>query len=93
MCLSADIDRQFELLQQTWLMSSKFHGLRDETDPVAGQGITKTTLNTSKFTIQTPQGDIQIPCMSNFVQVKAGGYFFLPGKETLQFLGALHLSR
>ena len=93
MCLNADIDRQFELLQQTWLMSSKFHGLRAETDPVAGQGITKTTLNTSKFTIQTPQGDIQIPCMSNFVQVKAGGYFFLPGKETLQFLGALHLSR
>ncbi len=89
MCLNADIDRQFELLQQTWLMSTKFHGLRNEFDPVAGQGMAIQQDEKPYFTIQHPKGDIRIPCMSNFVTVKAGGYFFLPGKAALEFFGNL----
>jgi len=32
MCLNADIDRQFEFVQQTWLASPSFHGLVGEQD-------------------------------------------------------------
>jgi len=38
MCLNADIDRQFEFVQQTWLASPSFHGLVGEQDPVTGDG-------------------------------------------------------
>jgi len=36
MCLDADLERQFEFVQQTWLQSPSFHGLMDERDPVIG---------------------------------------------------------
>ena len=35
MCLNADIERQFEFIQQTWIGSPSFHGLRNERDPIA----------------------------------------------------------
>ncbi len=86
MCLNADIDRQFEFLQQTWLMSPKFHGLRSEVDPIAGQGLrSELTKGESIFSIQHADGDINLKCMSDFVTMKAGGYFFLPGKDCLTF--------
>ena len=38
MCLNADIERQFEFVQQTWLRSPSFHGLTGERDPLLGAG-------------------------------------------------------
>ncbi|MFX5660650.1 hypothetical protein ABTE05_20005, partial [Acinetobacter baumannii] len=35
MCLNADIERQFEFGQQTWLAAPGFHGLESERDPFA----------------------------------------------------------
>ena len=35
MCINADIERQFEFLQQTCARID-FHGLEDEIDPVVG---------------------------------------------------------
>jgi deferrochelatase/peroxidase EfeB len=35
-CLNTDIARQFEFVQQTWLMNKNFHALFDETDPLIG---------------------------------------------------------
>ncbi len=88
MCLNADIDRQFEFLQQTWLMSSKFHGLSDEVDPIVGQAKSKDEAP-SHFTIQHPDGDIRIPGLQKFVTMKGGGYFFMPGKSCLDFFASL----
>ena len=34
MCLNGDIERQFEFIQQTWLVSPAFHGLVGEQDPL-----------------------------------------------------------
>ena len=87
-CLNADIDRQFEFLQQTWLFSSKFHGLRNEIDPIVGQAKSPNE-DTSYFTIQHPDGDIRIPGMKKFVTMKGGGYFFMPGKSCLDFFASL----
>lgn len=35
MCLCADIERQFEFVQQSWIGSPVFHGLNQEPDPIA----------------------------------------------------------
>ena len=34
-CLCADLDRQFEFVQQSWIGSPSFHGLKNEADPIA----------------------------------------------------------
>jgi Dyp-type peroxidase family len=83
MCLNADIERQFEFLQQTWIGSTSFSGLRDEADPL-------TTLNRTNgtYTIPTLDGPTQLTGMPSFVRVIGGGYFFLPGRQTLNFLSS-----
>ena len=35
-CLNANISRQFEFLQNAWMMSTKFSGLTGESDPLLG---------------------------------------------------------
>jgi len=82
-CLNADIDRQFEFLQQTWLLSSKF------IDPIAGQSKPGNSSDPSIFTIQHPDGDIRIKGLADFVTMKAGGYFFMPGRACVDFFASL----
>ena len=96
MCLNADIDRQFEFVQQTWVASSKFHGLRKEVDPITAQGIHKDLASEEdafsgikdnlQFTIQAPGQEIPIKGLKSFVTMKGGGYFFMPGRDALRFL-------
>jgi len=82
MCLNADIDRQFEFVQQTWLASSSFHGLVGEQDPVIGGGRTDAT----GFMIPTRDGPVRLNPLPRFITTRGGGYFFLPGKRLLYFL-------
>jgi len=96
MCLNADIDRQFEFVQQTWIASSKFHGLSNEVDPITAQGIhrgedeegrlkhnPKTGLS---YTIQAEGPEIPLEGLKSFVTMKGGGYFFLPSRDALKFM-------
>lgn len=78
MCLNADIERQFEFVQQSWVLNSGFEGLRNETDPLVGPGGT--------FTIPGPQGARRLEGLSAFTTVKGGGYFFMPGRRALRYL-------
>lgn len=80
MCLNSDIERQFEFVQQTWLLGRSFNGLEDEVDPVIGRGNTQRCL-----TVPTPQGPLRLSAMENFVKVLGSGYFFLPGKKAMSF--------
>ncbi len=82
MCLNGDIERQFEFVQQTWMGSPKFHGLDSDGDPVATLG--KPGAN--GFTIPTPAGPVSLRPMPQFVRVRGGGYFFLPGRQLLDYL-------
>jgi deferrochelatase/peroxidase EfeB len=84
-CLCADLDRQFEFVQQTWVNSPSFHGLRDEPDPMVGWPSTD-----SHFTIPTTAGPVQLKDMKNFVTVRAGGYFFMPSRSALRHLADLN---
>ena len=84
MCLNGDIERQFEFVQQTWLMSPSFHGLSCEKDPVLGDGET----GACGFTIPSRDGPIALSPMPAFITTKGGGYFFLPGKRLIDYLTA-----
>ena len=81
--LNADIQRQFEFLQQTWLLSEKFNGLYDEKDVLLGD-------NDGSGRMSLPGESVrQRLCgVPRFVRVRGGGYFFLPGMRALRFLAA-----
>lgn len=82
-CLCADLDRQYEFVQQTWVQSPSFHGLRDEPDPVVASPDPETP---RVFTIPTSSGPVRVRDMKSFVTVRAGGYFFLPSRSAIQHL-------
>lgn len=80
-CANADIERQFEFVQQTWSMARQFHGLDNEVDPILGRGE-----RMGRLTIPTPHGPIMLKGVQDFVRVVGGAYFFLPGRRMLRFL-------
>lgn len=82
MCLAGDIERQFEFIQQTWMGNAKFHGLTTESDPI----ITDGAKGRCGFTIPTRSGPIALAAMPQFVTMRGGGYFFLPGRQILDWL-------
>lgn len=80
-CLNADIERQFEFVQQTWSIATTFHGLDSETDPfINDMG------DSSRYTIPMLDGARTITGLHSFVTTRGGEYFFVPGIQTLRFL-------
>ena len=96
MCLNADIERQFEFVQQTWIGSPKFHGLTNEIDPISGQGVNRDLIDTPRkgefstedlaFTIQSRGRELRVEGLRSYVTMRGGGYFFLPGRDALEWL-------
>jgi Dyp-type peroxidase family len=78
-CLNTDIARQFEFVQQTWLLNSNFHTLYDETDPLVGPpGPMTIREEPLRRTVH----------VDTFVQMAGGDYFFLPSLAALAYLEA-----
>jgi deferrochelatase/peroxidase EfeB len=87
-CLNANIETQFEFVQQTWITSPSFGGLTGEDDPLVGG---RSRVAPPKFTIQRPGGvDEELDGLAPFVTVRGGEYFFMPSIAALKFLAALH---
>jgi Dyp-type peroxidase family len=87
--LCADLERQFEFVQQGWSNSPSFHGLANEPDPIFGTDTPHPDTGQAcprNFTIPTAAGPIKLTGMENFVTIKAGGYFFLPSRSALTWL-------
>jgi deferrochelatase/peroxidase EfeB len=85
MCLNGDIERQFEFVQQTWLVSPAFHGLVGEQDPLTSSEDVKGT----GYVIPTSDGPVKLKPLPAFVKMLGGGYFFMPGRSLLAFLGGV----
>jgi Dyp-type peroxidase family len=83
-CLNANIARQFEFVQHTWLNNPKFGDLYDDPDPIVG-----ATEGPRAFTIQGAPVRRRLREMPSFVSVRGGGYFFMPGIRALRYLAAL----
>lgn len=85
MCLNGDIERQFEFIQQTWLVSPAFHGLVGEQDPLTSDARTGAT----GFLIPTQDGPVRLDPLKRFVRTLGGGYFFMPGRSFLAWLSGV----
>jgi Dyp-type peroxidase family len=83
MCLNGDIERQFEFVQQTWVGGSSFHGLSDERDPLVGG-----RSEAKAYTIPKSDGPMRLKDLPSFVRTRGGGYFFLPGRRTIEYLAS-----
>ncbi|TXL82188.1 cytochrome P450 [Vineibacter terrae] len=79
----ADLERQFEFIQQSWIGSPSFHGLNDEPDPITAPDV---PCQQRVFTIPTPAGAVVLRGMQSFVTVRAGGYFFMPSHAAIRFM-------
>ncbi len=88
MALNANLRRQFEFIQQTWINSCKFAGLSAERDPLIGkeafdfddQPVPRI------FTAQARPVRERYEGLPKVVQVRGGEYFFMPGMRALNYL-------
>lgn len=87
-CLNANIGRQFEFVQNAWLMSTTFADLKGETDPLVGLREPMPGCPASgDFTIPRAGGPAhRVTGLSQFVTLRGGEYFFLPGLSALRYL-------
>src|SRR5271165_3582289 len=96
-CLNANIARQFEFVQGAWLASAKFAGLTGEQDPLVGNRepfptppVSATPQRTDSFTRPGAEPArrraIGVP---QFITVKGGAYFFMPGLAALKWIASL----
>ena len=85
LCLNADIERQFEFVQQTWINNPVFGGLDGEVDPLVGN----LTKGDEIFTVQDDPLRTRVHNLERFVTVKGGAYFFLPSLRALRYLASL----
>lgn len=90
-CLVANISRQFEFVQNAWAMSSKFSGVQQERDPLLGHR--KPLMGgevTDQFNRPNQAGPMQKTChLPQFITVRGGGYFFMPGLSALKYIAVL----
>jgi deferrochelatase/peroxidase EfeB len=87
-CLNANIARQFEFVQGAWLASAKFAGLSGESDPLLGNRLPfPAGQPTDRFTQPTADGPCRVAtALPQFIHVRGGAYFFLPGLRALAWL-------
>jgi Dyp-type peroxidase family len=85
-CINANIRRQFEFIQQSWVQSSNFNGLYGEIDPLIGKDPKEAR---REMTLQQEPIRQSLQNLPTFVTVRAGGYFFLPSISALHFLAEL----
>jgi deferrochelatase/peroxidase EfeB len=86
-CLNASISRQFEFLQNAWIMNTKFSGLTGESDPLLGnrEAISGCPV-TGNFTMPSDRGlRRSVSSLPQFVTVRGGAYFFLPSLSALRY--------
>lgn len=87
MAICADIERQFEFVQRSWINATSFHGLENEHDPLLEAGG-----NAGAFTIPTSFGPLNVPATGRdsdfkpYVTLRGAAYFFLPSRASLRFL-------
>jgi deferrochelatase/peroxidase EfeB len=89
--LVANISRQFEFVQNAWIMGTKFAGFTAESDPLLGNRARVAGCPaTDGFSIPQANGvNRRITGLPQFVKVRGGAYFFLPSIRALRYLSRL----
>jgi len=87
-CLNANIARQFEFVQNAWMIGTKFAGLLDESDPILGNRQPVPGCPATDGFTYSREGAVRrrLRGLPQFVTVRGGAYFFLPGLRALRYL-------
>jgi Dyp-type peroxidase family len=88
-CFNANINRQFEFIQQTWINNPKFDGLYDEVDPLIGTRQSAVLGAVRAFSLPGLPVRRRIHDLPSFITVRGGAYFFMPGRRAVKFLSTL----
>ncbi|HEX5151202.1 MAG TPA: Dyp-type peroxidase [Parafilimonas sp.] len=89
-CFNSDISRQFEFIQNAWVNNPKLSRLYNERDPIIGNNLHPQD--------EHRQGIFSIPMkglrkrycdVPEFVTIKGGAYFFMPGIKSLTYLSSI----
>jgi len=90
-CVNANIARQFEFVQGAWLMSTKFNGLSEESDPLMGNREPVAGCPyPAYFSIPSESGLRERRSdLPQFVTVRGGAYFFLPSLRALKYFATV----
>lgn len=81
--INANITRQFEFIQHSWLNDPRFNGLSGQADPIVGAS------NDNQFAPSPNPVSAYRTGLPRFVTVAGGAYFFMPGIRALRFLSEL----
>jgi Dyp-type peroxidase family len=82
LCLNANLARQYEFVQHSWINDPTFNGLHDDADPIVAPWEERgTTFIEQDQTVRRRHRGVPA-----FVQVRGGGYFFMPGVSALRYL-------
>lgn len=84
--LNADIARQFETVQQSFVNGAFLGGLRGERDPLLGSDAEDEPGIRRPFTEAGSPVRRRTGPLPRFVRVRGGEYFFLPGLRALGYL-------
>ena len=89
-CIVANILRQFEFVQNAWVMSTKFNALGGESDPLIGnREAAPGCPSTNAFSLPQQTGlNLHTMDMPQLVTVRGGAYFFLPSLSALRYLAS-----
>jgi Dyp-type peroxidase family len=72
LCFNANIRRQFEFVQQTWIQNPKFPHQYDGPDPILSSG-------GGEFELPGEPARRRVSPLESFVRMRGGAYFFMPG--------------
>ena len=89
LAMNANIARQFEFIQQTWLNNPGFGGLQESRDPIAGanyQPCGKEPASAFSAVVPAKPFRIHLTDVPRLARTRGGDYFFLPGRNALRFL-------
>jgi len=78
-------------VQTAWIANPKFDGL-DERDPLLGDRAPIASRDIATDTFTRPQDDgrnTRVAGLSDFVTVRGGAYFFMPGIAALKYIARL----
>lgn len=84
LCLNANLARQYEFIQHSWVNDPAFNGLDHNDDPLIGpRGQGSSNFVEPAWPIRRRYRDVP-----RFVHVRGGAYFFLPGIAGLRYLAS-----
>lgn len=81
--INANLVRQFEFIQHSWIEDQRFNGLSRVADPILGSG------RSHEFSVLEAPLPRRYTDLPRFVTVSGGAYLFMPGIRALRYLSEL----